>query len=67
MNCKIIFEKYNSIIKQIKNQEESIKINNDSPLLNSYLRENFNKLIIEKNQLKKELKQCQDKLNYQFN
>ena len=64
MNCKIIFEKYNSIIKQIKNQEESIKINNDSPLLNSYLRENFNKLIIEKNQLKKELKQCQDKLNY---
>ena len=64
MNCKIIFEKYNSIIKQIKNQEETIKINNDSPLLNSYLRENFNKLIIEKNQLKKELKQCQDKLNY---
>ena len=64
MNCKIIFEKYNSIIKQIKNQEESIRINNDSPLLNSYLRENFNKLIIEKNQLKKELKQCQDKLNY---
>ena len=53
MNCKIIFEKYNSIIKQIKNQEESIKINNDSPLLNSYLRENFNKLITEKNQLKR--------------
>ena len=60
MNCKIIFLKYNSIIKQIKNQEESIKINNDSPLFKSYLQENYNKLIIEKDLLKKELSQCQD-------
>ena len=63
MNCKIIFEKYNSIIKKIKNKEESIKINNDSPLFKSYLTEEFNKLIIEKNQFRKELKLCQDKLN----
>ena len=67
MNCKIIFEKYNNIINKIKNNEENIKLNNDSPLIKSYLLEDMKKLIKEKNILNEEIKFCKYNLNNEFN
>jgi hypothetical protein len=67
MNCKIIFEKYNYIINKIKNNEENIKVNIDSPLIQNYLLEDMKKLIKEKNILNKELKICKYNLNNEFN
>tara|TARA_B110000008_G_scaffold197362_1_gene195794 strand:- start:238 stop:441 length:204 start_codon:yes stop_codon:yes gene_type:complete len=67
MNCKIIFEKYNYIINKIKNNEENIKLNNDSPLIKSYLLEDMKKLIKEKNILNEEIKFCKYNLNNEFN
>ena len=62
MNCKIIIEKYNSIISKIKNKEEEIKLNSDSPLLNSYIKSDIQKLIIQKNKVESIIKLC-NKLN----
>ena len=63
MNCDIIFEKYNYIIKKIKSTELDLKFSNDSPILKSYIKEDINKLIFEKNLIIKEFKICQEKLS----
>ena len=61
MNCKIILETYNKINNNILDKKKEINLSYDSPLLKSYLLEDYNNLELFNKDLLEKYNECKKK------